>query len=125
MQNKSKLFNKVSPMFTTTLRNSVHFHFLYLVSQHVSAYVEAIFKCGFLSDNTILKKLPLLNGSIDSTALHSVHFLLFSILVRTHTGGKDQQMLDTKRGHNADIISEKHIYKHMKTATKGKMAKEQ
>jgi hypothetical protein len=67
-------------MFTTSVRNSIHFHFLYLVSQHVSAYVEAIFRCGFLSDNTILKKLPLLNGSVDSTALHPVRFLLFSIL---------------------------------------------
>jgi hypothetical protein len=34
----------------------------------------------FLSDNTILKILPLLNGSVNSTALHSVRFLLFSIL---------------------------------------------
>jgi hypothetical protein len=67
-------------MFTTTVRNSIHFHSLYSVSQHISAYVEAIFKCGFLSDNTILKKLPLLNGSVDSTALHSVRSLLFSIL---------------------------------------------
>jgi hypothetical protein len=67
-------------MFTTTVRNSINFHFLYLVSQHVSAYVETIFRCGFLSDNTILKKLPPLNGSVDSIALHSVRFLLFSIL---------------------------------------------
>jgi hypothetical protein len=39
----------ISLMSTSTVRNSIHFHFLYLVftSLHVSAYVEAIFRCGF------------------------------------------------------------------------------
>jgi hypothetical protein len=45
----SKPLTKFSLMSTSTLRNSIRFHFLYLVftSLHVSAYVEAIFKCGF------------------------------------------------------------------------------
>jgi hypothetical protein len=45
-----------------------------LASQHVSAYIEAIFKCDFLSNNTILKKLLLLNGSVDFTMSYSVHY---------------------------------------------------
>jgi endonuclease/exonuclease/phosphatase family metal-dependent hydrolase len=40
---------KFSLMSTSTVRNSIHFHFLYLVftSLHVSAYIEASFRCGF------------------------------------------------------------------------------
>jgi hypothetical protein len=36
--------------------------------------------CGFISNNIILKKLLLFNGSVDFTVLYSVCYLFFSIL---------------------------------------------
>jgi hypothetical protein len=50
------------------------------VSQHVSAYAKAIFRCGTISNNIILKKLLLFNGSVNFTVLYSVCYLFFSIL---------------------------------------------
>jgi hypothetical protein len=45
----ARVSTKFSLMSISTVRNSIHFHFLYLVftSLHVSAHVEAIFRCGF------------------------------------------------------------------------------
>jgi hypothetical protein len=82
------VLNKVSPMFTTTVCNSIHFHFLYLVSQHVSAYVEAIFRCGFIDTRATgcwtLELIIVLVFKDGSKTLVNANLLLMLVLSVKH-----------------------------------------